>query len=70
MKKQKQTKAHLKVWLLLGKSITPDQCLKKWKARRLASYINRLRNEGMDIITEMVTDKRTGDTFARYKLAK
>ena len=69
MKKQKQVKANLKTYLLMGKSITQAQALKRWKTSRLAVFINRLRNDGMEIDTEMVTDKRTGDTFARYKLA-
>lgn len=66
--KQKDVKPRLKVHLLLGKTITQSQALKRWRTSRLAVYINRLRNDGMNIVTEMVTDKRTGDIFARYKL--
>lgn len=70
MKKQKQVKARLKTYLLMGKSITQAQALKRWKTSRLAVFINRLRNDGMEIDTEMVTDKRTGDVYGKYKLAK
>lgn len=70
MKKQKQVKAKLKTYLLMGKSITSNQALKRWRTSRLAVFINRLRNEGMNIDTEMVTDKRTGDVYGKYKLAK
>lgn len=68
MKKQKQVKGHLKAWLLMGKSITSNQALKMWRTSRLAVYINRLRNEGMKIVTEMVTSR--GDQYAKYFIPK
>lgn len=64
----KQVKARLKVHLLQGKSITPNQALRMWRTSRLATYVLRLRHEGMDIITTMKTEN--GDTFAEYSLAK
>lgn len=70
MTKQKQVKARLKTRLLMGKTITQNQALSLWRTSRLAVFVNRLRNEGMDIHTEMVTDKRTGDVYGKYKLAK
>lgn len=66
MTKQKQVKARLKTRLLMGKTITQNQALCLWRTSRLAVFVNRLRNEGMDIHTEMVNFK--GDTFARYSL--
>lgn len=66
MTKQKQVKARLKTRLLMGKTITQNQALSLWRTSRLAVFVNRLRNEGMDIHTEMVNFK--GDTFARYSL--
>ena len=67
MKKPKHDiKPRVKIILILGRSITPAQCLKWWGRRRLASYINRLRRQDrMSIHTEMVTEKN-GDQFARY----
>ena len=50
----------------MGKTITQNQALKLWGTSRLAVYVNRLRNDGMDIHTEMVNFR--GDTFARYSL--
>jgi biotin operon repressor len=58
-------KALLKNYLLSGKSITGLQALKRWGTIRLAVYIQRLRNDGYKIKTEMVTEK--GKTFARYR---
>ena len=66
--KQKQVKARLKVHLLKGKSVTSNQALAMWHTSRLAVYINRLRDDGMKIVTEIVKDKRTGDVFGKYKL--
>lgn len=66
--KQKQVLARLKIWLLMGNSITQLGALKKFKTTRLAVYIHRLkRQHKMDIETKIV---RSGpDQYAVYKLA-
>ena len=64
--KPTQVKDRLKVRLLSGQSVTPLQALRRWGCFRLAVYVNRLRNEGMKIKTEMVSAK--GSTFAKYSL--
>lgn len=58
-------KTLLKNYLLSGKSITPLEALHRWGTFRIAVYIQRLRDEGYAIDTEMVTER--GKTFARYR---
>ncbi len=66
MRKPKQVKARLKVHLLLGKSITPLQAWNLWKTTRLASYILRLRNDGLKISTTIMKPG-TDSSYARYR---
>lgn len=66
--KYKQIKSRVKVHLLLGKSITPEECRILYRGSRLASIINRLRNEGLKIATEIIYEGQ--DQFARYSLIK
>jgi hypothetical protein len=67
-KKEKQVLARLKVWLLMGKTITPLQAWNKFHTSRLASYIHRLRHgmHQMKIAKTMI--KYKGDTYAEYRL--
>lgn len=65
-RKPKQVKAHLKVHLLQGKSITQLQAFKMWKTTRLAVFINRLRRDGMKIQTIMVK-AGTDVSYAKYR---
>jgi hypothetical protein len=67
--KQKQVLAHLKIWLLQGKTITQSQALKMWKTSRLAAYVYRLRHgyHQMKIAKTMIYEKN-GDQYAKYKL--
>ncbi len=60
--------ALIKGWLLNGKSITPIEALNMFGCFRLSARIANLREEGMPVVTDMVTinDKRV----ARYYLAK
>jgi hypothetical protein len=51
---------------LKSKPITPLEALRKYGCFRLASRINELRNEGIDVKTEMVT--KNGKRFAKYYL--
>ncbi|HEY6950141.1 MAG TPA: helix-turn-helix domain-containing protein [Nitrososphaeraceae archaeon] len=67
--KQKQIKAHVRIHLLLGKSITPDECKRLYRGSRLAVVINRLRNEGLNIITNIIREPN-GDQYAEYSLIK
>lgn len=57
----------IKGWLLNGKSITPLDALKMFGCFRLSARIANLRDEGLPIVTDMVTinDKRV----ARYYLS-
>lgn len=61
-------KSQIRTWLIDGNSITPIEALNKWGCFRLAAVINRLRNDGMDIITEKVSNGKK--SFARYYLKK
>lgn len=60
-------KAQVKAWLEDGKSITPIEALNRWGCFRLAAVINRLRNDGMDIVTEKYLTP-SGKYVARYSL--
>lgn len=66
--KEKNVKGRLRLILASGKTITPLQAWKHLGTSRLAVYIRRLRLEGMEIETEIVTEN--GDTFARYRMVK
>jgi len=65
----KNIKERLKVRLLLGSTVTQAQCLKWWNHWRLAVLINRLRNDGYNVKTEMVRTK-SGKTYAKYFIPK
>ena len=65
--KTKSANQKLRSWVLSGKSITPLQALQKFGILRLGARILDMRNDGHNIITEMI--ERDGKRFARYKLA-
>ena len=67
MKPESQN-ALIKGWLLNGKSITPMEALNMFGCFRLSARIANLRDEGLAVVTDMVTinDKRV----ARYYLQK
>ena len=73
MKKTKSQKSEvLKFMKTHKRGITSLQAIELFGATRLSDIIFRLRQEGYNIITEMVTAKnRYGHTvtFARYRLA-
>ena len=60
--------ALIKGWLLNGYSITPMEALNMFGCFRLSARIANLRDEGLAVVTDMVTinDKRV----ARYYLQK
>lgn len=68
MKALDSQNALIKGWLLNGKSITPMEALNMFGCFRLSARIANLREEGMPVVTDMVTinDKRV----ARYYLQK
>jgi hypothetical protein len=55
-------------WLLNGRSITQLEALNMFGCFRLAARIANIREEGLDIVTDMITvnDKR----IAQYYLSK
>lgn len=57
-------------WLLAGKTINPLQALEKFGCFRLGARIHDLKAGGMQIVTERVTDKKSGKFWAEYKIAK
>ena len=67
MKTESQN-ALIKGWLLNGHSLTTLDALTLFGCFRLSARISNLREEGYDIVTEMVevNDKR----IAKYYLAK
>jgi ADP-heptose:LPS heptosyltransferase len=66
--KPKNVEVKLKNWLLLGGEITHNQALRRWRSNRLAEFVRRLRRKGYKIITEMVSDSKTGDRYGVYKM--
>jgi len=68
MKTIESQTVRIKKHLESGKTISPLRALDMFGCFRLASRIDELRKEGMNIITEM---QYVGDVkFARYKLIK
>lgn len=66
--KKKTKKSQLLAYLQRSKrGITGLEALRKFGLYRLSGEINRLRNEGYDIKTEMMT-REDGTTYARYYL--
>lgn len=57
-------------WLRAGNSINPLLALEKFGSFRLGARIHNLRAEGMEIVTKRVTDKRSGKSYAEYRLAE
>ena len=55
--------------LLSGRTITQLEALRLYGSLRLSSIIFRLRDQGYDIRTEMVTIRK-GTRVARYSLAE
>ena len=53
-------------YLNKGKAITPIQALNKFNCFRLAARISDLRNDGMNIITKIVT--KEGKSYASYSI--
>lgn len=49
-----------------GQSITPIEALNKFGAFRLSAIIFDLREEGLDIVTNMI--QGTNNRYAEYKL--
>jgi hypothetical protein len=68
MKSTDSQTALIKGWLLNGYSITQLDALNMFGCFRLSARIANLREEGLDIVTDMVNvnDKR----IAKYYLAK
>jgi len=65
MKTESQTK-QLKKWLKSGKTISPLQALNQLGIYRLASRINELRDEGLDIKTKLINEHPIH--YAQYSL--
>jgi len=61
---KKDIKPKLRQYLLKGNSITQLQALRKFGTSRLAVYILRLRQDGLNIKTKMV--HTPNDCYAKY----
>lgn len=66
----KSQNKQIEEWLRAGKSIDPMLALKRFGSFRLGARIHNLRAEGLEIVTTRVTDKRSGKSFASYRLAE
>jgi len=65
--KRSQVESRVRTRLLLGKTITQEQCREWFKGWRLAVCIDRLKKKGLKIEKTMV--KKNGVSFAKYFLA-
>jgi len=65
--KRRTQKDKIKEWLESGRSITPIEALEMFGSFRLGAIIFTLREEGMPIKTEFVTN-RYKTKFAKYTL--
>ena len=71
MKKTKSQRSEVLRYMETHKGITSIQAIEKFGATRLSDIIFRLRKDGYDIETEMITTKnRYGHavTYAKYSL--
>lgn len=50
-----------------GRSLTTLQSLNKFRTYRTSEYIRRLRDKGLNIITERMTTKE-GKVYGKYKI--
>lgn len=66
MQNRESQNKKLAKWLKSGKSISPLQALNKLGIYRLASRVNDLRNDGLNIETKMIHEHPV--KFAQYKL--
>lgn len=55
-------------YLKSGKSLTPLEALSLFDCWALSSRIANLKQEGYDIVTEMINDEKTGKRYAKYHL--
>jgi hypothetical protein len=65
MKSTDSQTALIKGWLLNGRSITQLDALNMFGCFRLAARIANIREEGFDIVTDMITvnDKRVANYY-------
>jgi hypothetical protein len=68
MKKQSK-KARIQIYLQSGNTLTGKQALVLFGVYRLSSVINRLRNEGHNIITTKRADIE-GNIYGEYRMSK
>lgn len=62
-----QTK-RIQLYLERGKKLTQLQALRLFQCLRLGARIHELRQLGYNIVGEMVKDRKTGKSYARYYL--
>jgi hypothetical protein len=55
-------------WFQLGFSLTPAEGWSRFGCLRLAARVKEIRNNGLDVKTEMITEN--GKRFANYYLYK
>jgi uncharacterized protein (UPF0303 family) len=56
-------------YLQKGYSLTPLEALEKFNCFRLGARIKNLRDDGHEILTEMIDDTKNGKRYASYRLA-
>ena len=60
----------IKEYLENGHKLTPLEALDLFGCFRLASRVSDLKKQGVNIKTEMVTDKSTGKQYASYYIPR
>ena len=69
MKTADSQNALIKVWLLNGYSLTQLEALNQFGCFRLAARIADLRDQSLNVVTDMVT-LENGKRVARYYLSR
>jgi hypothetical protein len=65
---KKDVLAHLKVWLMHGKTITHNNAQQMWGTNRLAEFIRRLRNAPHFMNIECEMKSYADGNYGEYKL--
>jgi len=68
MRKQSQ-KDKILTHFLTGASLTPLEALNNFGAFRLSAVVHKLKEEGWNIESKLIHDKRNNKMYSKYKLS-
>ncbi len=56
----------VRAYLLSGKKLTHFKCQRKFNVSRLAVVVNRMRNDGIKVVTNIITTPITKKQIGEY----